>query len=184
MILVATSADTGWTTWPMHKSYPPVMQEIVLQASAGRLSERNIRVGQPFDQSFPAAGASAAGHGGHTQEAVDRDQAAARRRRQPVPFRADRHGGRVPGQGRAAAGTRIVVRRQHQPRRERSDQARPRGLAEMLPGWNFLYLTNSRELAEDASSVGRRGELHRPLLYGLLILLLVESITGVEVRAP
>ena len=49
-------------------------------------------------------------------------------------------------------------------------------LAEILPGWNFQYLTNSRELAEDASSVGRRGELHRPLLYGLLILLLLESI--------
>ena len=49
-------------------------------------------------------------------------------------------------------------------------------LAELLPGWNFLYLTNSRELTEDASAVGRRGELHRPLLYGLLILLLVESI--------
>ena len=57
VIQVATSADTGWTTWPLHKSYPPVMQQIVLRASAGRLAERNIRVGQPFDQSFPAAGA-------------------------------------------------------------------------------------------------------------------------------
>lgn len=50
------------------------------------------------------------------------------------------------------------------------------GLAELLPGWNFLYLTNSRELTEDASSVRSRGELHRPFLYGLLILLLVESL--------
>jgi hypothetical protein len=50
------------------------------------------------------------------------------------------------------------------------------GLKKVVPGWNFLYLTNSRELIEDASSVGRRGELHRPLLYTLLILLLVESI--------
>ena len=53
MIVVATSADTGWTTWPIHKSYPPVMEQIVLRASAGRLTERNIRVGQPYDQSFP-----------------------------------------------------------------------------------------------------------------------------------
>ena len=59
VILVATSADTGWTTWPIHKSYAPVMQEIVLRAAAGRLSDRNIRVGQPFDQSFPAPGAAA-----------------------------------------------------------------------------------------------------------------------------
>ena len=60
MILVATTADMGWTTWPVHKSYPPVMQEIVLQAAAGQMSERNIRVGQPFDQSFPARRGSAA----------------------------------------------------------------------------------------------------------------------------
>ena len=65
VILVATSADMGWTTWPVHKSYLPVMQQIVMRASAGRFAERNIRVGQPFDQSFPAAGAGAAGHGGH-----------------------------------------------------------------------------------------------------------------------
>ena len=69
VVLVATSADTGWTTWPIHKSYLPVMQQIVMRASAGRFAERNIRVGQPFDQSFPAAGAGAAGHGGHAQGA-------------------------------------------------------------------------------------------------------------------
>ena len=60
VVMVATSADTGWTTWPIHKSYPPVMQQIVLRASAGRLSERNIRVGQPYDQSFSEAGSAAA----------------------------------------------------------------------------------------------------------------------------
>jgi hypothetical protein len=49
-------------------------------------------------------------------------------------------------------------------------------LAEQLPDWKFLYLTNSKELTRDARSVGRRGELHRPLLYGLLILLLLESL--------
>ena len=49
-------------------------------------------------------------------------------------------------------------------------------LKEAIPGWNFLYLTNSRELALDVSSVGRRGELHQQLLYGLLCLLLVESV--------
>ncbi len=65
VFLVATSADTGWTTWPIHKSYPPVMQQIVLRASAGRISERNIRVGQPFDQSFPASGVDGPGHGCH-----------------------------------------------------------------------------------------------------------------------
>jgi hypothetical protein len=50
------------------------------------------------------------------------------------------------------------------------------GLQERLPGWKFAHLTNWRELTRSAVSVGRRGELHRPLLYGALSLLLLESI--------
>ena len=60
VIQVATSADTGWTTWPLHQSYPPIMEQIILQAASGRLSERNVRVGQPFDQALPASAAGAA----------------------------------------------------------------------------------------------------------------------------
>ena len=50
-------------------------------------------------------------------------------------------------------------------------------LADLLPGWNFLYVHPSdwKELTENAASVGRRGELHRPLLISLLLLLLLES---------
>ncbi len=59
VVLVATSADAGWTDWPLHKSYPPLMQQIVMRASTGRFAERNIRVGQPFDRSFPASAAGA-----------------------------------------------------------------------------------------------------------------------------
>ncbi len=52
------------------QSYPPVMEQIVLRASAGRLTERNIRVGQPYDQSFPETATAAAGDGRHAQGAV------------------------------------------------------------------------------------------------------------------
>ena len=48
-------------------------------------------------------------------------------------------------------------------------------LAEAVPGWKFTYLTNWRDLSQSATSVGRRGELHRPLLFALLAMLLVES---------
>jgi hypothetical protein len=50
------------------------------------------------------------------------------------------------------------------------------GLAEAMPGWNFAYITNWRDLTTNATSVSRRGEFHRPLLYGVLALLIVESI--------
>jgi hypothetical protein len=48
-------------------------------------------------------------------------------------------------------------------------------LEQRLPGWSFSLLTNSLELSQSAASVSRRGELHRPLLYGALVLLLVET---------
>ncbi len=63
-------------------------------------------------------------HGGHAQGPADRGQAESRRRRQPAPLRADGALGTLPGQDRAAAGTRNRVRGQPGPRRERSREAR------------------------------------------------------------
>jgi len=175
VILVATSADLGWTNWPLHKSYLPVMQQIVMGAASGRFAERNIKVGQPFDQSFPAAGAGAAvtvvppkgqPHATKLQAAEGVSQ-----------FHFEETD--VAGQYQVKIGPPLS--------RESSFAANPdpaesdltkldrSGLAEAVPGWNFLYLTNSRELALDVSSVGRRGELHQQLLYGLLAMLLLES---------
>ena len=50
------------------------------------------------------------------------------------------------------------------------------GLADAVPGWSFAYLTNWRELTGNAAAVSRHGELHRTLLYLVLVLLMVESI--------
>ena len=33
-----------------------MMEQIILQAASGRIAERNVRVGQPLDQAFPASG--------------------------------------------------------------------------------------------------------------------------------
>jgi hypothetical protein len=176
VFLVATSADTGWTTWPVHKSYVPVMQQLVVQAAAGRLSERNIRVGQPFDLPFPSSGAGVAATvvtpkgqnlpsklqpaGGVSQFHFEQTELSG-------PYQI-RIGPPLAREAWFAANTDPAE----------SDLAKldRAALAEILPGWNFLYLTSSRELAEDTRSVGRRGELHRPMLYALLALLLVESI--------
>jgi hypothetical protein len=175
VILVATSADAGWTTWPLHNSYPPVMEQIMLQAASGRMAERNIRVGQPLDQSFPAAGVAA-------------PATVVTPKGQPVPTRLKGEGGLshlhfeqtdLSGAYQVRIGPPLAV--------ESSSAANPdpaesdplkldeSTLKERLPGWNFVYLTNWRELSRSAVSVGRRGELHRPLLYGALFFLLLES---------
>jgi hypothetical protein len=176
VIQVATSADTGWTTWPLHNSYLPVMQQMVIEAAAGRLEERNIRVGQPYDQSFAAAGASSP----VTVTTPSKGQ--------PVTTRLKAAGGlsqlhfeqtELSGPYHVKIGPPLSIEAEFatNPDPAESDPAKLDGssLAERLPGWSFSHLTNWRELARNAASVGRRGELHRPLLYAALALLLVES---------
>jgi hypothetical protein len=176
VVMVATSADTGWTTWPVHQSYVPVMQQIVLRASSGKLSERNIRVGQPFDQSFPAADAGAA-----VTVVTPKGQPLAAKL-QPAGGVSQFHFEQTELSGRyqvrigAPLAQESSFAANTDPAESDLKKLDRAELSEMLPGWNFLYLTNSSELTEDARAVGRRGELHRPLLYGLLVLLLVESI--------
>ena len=50
------------------------------------------------------------------------------------------------------------------------------GLADAVPGWKFAYLTNWKELTATRRPSAVRGELHRSLLYGVLVFLLVESV--------
>ena len=176
VFLVATSADTGWTTWPIHRSYLPVMQQIVLRASAGRISERNIRVGQPFDQSFPASGVAAP----VTVKTPKGQSVAAKLQAAGGVSQFHFEQTDLSGFYQVKIGPPLALESSFAANTDpaESDLAKldRTALKELLPSWNFQYLTNSKELTEDASSVGRRGELHRPLLYGVLILLLVESI--------
>jgi hypothetical protein len=175
VFLVATSADAGWTTWPLHRSYPPVMQQLILQASTGRLTERTIRVGQPYDQTFPAAGASSI-----ATVTPPRGQA--------VNLKLKTSGGlsqlhyeqtELSGTYQVRIGPPLATEASFaaNPDPAESDLAKldQTGLSQRFPGWNFVHLTNWRELSGNAASVGRRGELHRPLLYGALVLLLLES---------
>jgi hypothetical protein len=175
VILVATSADADWTTWPLHNSFPPIMQQIVLQAASGRLAERNIRVGQPYDQAFALAGATA-------------PATVVTPRAQPMTTRLKAQGSisqlhfeqtDLAGPYQVRIGPPLSVDHSFaaSPDPAESDLAKldQAALQEQLPDFSFVHLTNWRELTRSAVSVGRRGELHRPLLCGALFLLLLES---------
>jgi hypothetical protein len=176
VVMVATSADTGWTTWPIHLSYLPVMQQIVFRASAGRLSERNIRVGQPFDQSFPQSAAAA------PVSVTNRKGQVIAAKLQPAGGVSQFHFEQtdLAGPYQAKIGPPLSKDTSFAANTDPAESTLAKldraALSELLPGWNFAYLTNFRELTQDSSSVGRRGELHRPLLYGVLALLLCESV--------
>jgi hypothetical protein len=152
------------------------MQQIIFQAAAGRLAERNIKVGQPYDQSFPAAALSA-------QASIVTPKG------QTVAARLTPSGGasqlhfeqtELSGPYQVRLGPPVGAESSFaaNPDPAESDLAKldRAGLEQRLPGWNFVHMTNASELAQSATSVGRRGELHRPLLYGALALLLVESL--------
>ncbi len=178
VIQVATSADVGWTSWPLHPSYPPIMEAIILEAASGRIAERNVRVGQPLDQALPAAAAGA------SVEVTRPDEA-----RQPSKVKA---AGDVSlfhfeetdlsGAYRARIGPPLAVEALFaaNPDPAESDPAKLDrvALAEAVPGWKFAYFTNWRDLTGNSAAVARRGELHRPLLYALLVMLIVESIAA------
>ncbi len=178
VIFVATSADTGWTTWPIHKSYLPVMQQIVLRASSGRLTERNIQVGQPYDQSFPETAAAA-----QATVVTPRGQSLASKL-QPAGGVSRFHYEQtdLSGEYKLRIGPPLGVDSSFAANTDpaESDLAKLDGavLGEILPGWRFIYVHPSdwNELTRNAASVGRRGELHRPMLYAVLVLLLLESV--------
>jgi Aerotolerance regulator N-terminal/von Willebrand factor type A domain len=47
-LLVTTSADVAWTTWPVHPTFPPIIHEMVRFAVSGRSQERQRLVGDPL----------------------------------------------------------------------------------------------------------------------------------------
>ncbi len=178
VIQVATSADAGWTSWPLHKSYLPVMQQMVFRAAAGHLAERNIKVGQPYDQSFPATAAQAP----VTVLSPKGQSLTLKLESKPnsgvsqlVYTQTDRAG---PYQVKVGPPVTQESSFAANPDPAESELAKldRAAVAQAVPGWNFTYLTNAQELTQDTASVGQRGELHRPLLFLLLTLLLVESL--------
>lgn len=184
VILVGTSADRDWTDWPIHQSYPPVMEKLVLLAASGRSEDRNIVVGQPLDLTLPLSAAGAEVH----LVWPDRDEPVKDSEVQQSRSKLDADGDvsrfrfsptRRSGTYRVEIGAPVgqATRFAANPPTIESDLTKLdlNGLRAALPGWRFDYDSDWRPLQEHAASVGQRGELHRPLLWTLLAFLLTES---------
>jgi len=176
VILVATSADAGWTSWPLHKSYPPVMQQMVLQAAAGRLGEHNIRVGEAYHQSFPAAGVAAPVAVTTPSGRVVSTRLVEAAGLGELRFEQTDLAGRY--EARVGPPVNISTSFAANPDPVESDLARlDRSAAQALfAPLSVVYVAGAGKFAADPGSVGRRGELHRPLLEAILLLLIVESV--------
>ncbi len=185
VVVVGTSADRDWTDWPIHQSYPPVMEKIVLLAASGRFEDRNIPVGRPIDEIFPvsAAGAEAVVTWPDLDEAVkDSDVQHAESKLELDGDVSHLHFTRTDRSGtyrvQVGAPLGLTSRFAANPDPAESDPAKLDAVAlrTAVPGWKFDYDNDWKPLQKNAASLGQRGELHRPFLWAILVLLLVESL--------
>lgn len=58
VVLFASTANTDWNSWAASPSYPAFMQELVRYASAGRLREQTLTVGDPLEEYLPVTGSA------------------------------------------------------------------------------------------------------------------------------
>ncbi len=178
VVQVATSADRDWTTWPLHPSFPPVMEQIVLLAASGKFEDRNVRVGQPLLQAFPptATGAEA----GVTRPGGKKAATKLRSAGDVSQFTFDDTD--LSGVYNVEIGSPLNLKTAFaaNPDPIESDPAKldENGLKQAVPNWKFFYDNDWHGLEKNATSLGARGEIHRPLLWTVLILLLVESVLG------
>lgn len=57
VLLLTTTVNMEWTTWPVSPSYLPMMQELLRYAVAGKLREQTAQVGQSLEEYLsPASG--------------------------------------------------------------------------------------------------------------------------------
>jgi hypothetical protein len=185
VVLVATTADRDWTSWPVHQSYPAVMERIVLEAAAGRLSERNVRVGEPLEAVLPATAAGSEAvvtappdtdPGDATPAPVPRIRLAAegstvRLRTEPT----DRSGAYRVEIG-PPVGLQARFAANPDPAESRVERFDSAGLKAALPGLDFTLAADGRAPFDSETAPAAAGELHRPLLWGVLVLVLAESL--------
>jgi hypothetical protein len=176
VVMIATSADSKWSTWPLHPSYPVVMGEIALLAASGRTGEKNSLVGQEIIQSYPATAGAAAvtlktPDKGARELALRPEADATYLRLAPPETSGVYEAAIAPPVARTdrfAVNTPVVE----------SDPARvdPGSLKELVPGFDPVVIKSAEELTKAADEVARRGEVHRPLLLAVLVLILLETL--------
>jgi hypothetical protein len=185
VILVATSADRDWTSWPVHQSYPAVMERIVLEAAAGRLAERTARVGEPLQAVLPASASGAEALVTLPSDLISPSDTPEPPQRIPliaegtsVWLRTDPT--ERTGAYRVEVGppvgflARFAVN--PDPAESRVERLDAAALRATWPGLEFDLRPADQLAPERSLTPPAAAELHRPLLWGVLCLLLVESV--------
>jgi hypothetical protein len=178
-LLVTTSVDERWGTWPLWPSFVPLIHEIVQYSVAGRWGDRQRLAGDALTEIFAVT-------------AADVDAAVARPDGQTQSARIAREDtfSRFTFENTSETGIYEVTFAHPVSRSELfavNVDPRESNLAkfvheelsdELLTGVEFSYLTNwqGEESAPEDSSSSEHGGLARWLLYAILYLMFVEQM--------
>jgi hypothetical protein len=176
---IATTANQDWTTWPLHPSWVPVMEAMIAEAASGRSAEINVRVGQPLVRSFSSAAAGTEAEvrlpSGKVETVTLTPDGDVSTLKFVDTMRA--------GSYSATIGPPVsrTVPFGVNPETIESDLSHldSTALKASFPKWSFLYDNDWRPYQESAAAVGDRGELHRVMLWAILVLLILETILAV-----
>jgi hypothetical protein len=178
-ILITTSVDERWGTWPLWPSFLPLIHEIVQFSVAGRWEDRQRLVGESLSEIFSTAAADV----DVTVMSPDRETHSARVVR-------DETFSRFSFENTSESGIYEVTFAHPVSRTELfavNVDPRESNLAkfvheefseELLTGLEFSYLTNWPDdaSAPENSSSAEHGGLARWILYGILYLMFVEQM--------
>ena len=178
-ILVATSVDERWGTWPLWPSFLPLVHEIVQYSVAGRWGDRQRLVGDALSEIFPGTAADVAAAvirpNGETSSArVVREETCSR-----FAFENTSESGIYEVTFAHPVSRSELFAVNVDPRESNLAKYGQEELAEeLLTGLEFSYLTSwpGEESAPEESSSAEHGGLARWILYVILYLMFVEQM--------
>ena len=162
---------TPWNAWPAWPSFLPMVQEILAAAVAGQQGQRNVQVGQPLGELVDANSATAA----LVLTTPDK-------RREELRTTTDQDGVRWSFGDTMLSGIYAVEYGSPRPHDEdyavnvdTAESNLARIDPEELPKGFVMHSQSGIDEPTNAE-VGRRSDLHRMLLYGVLGLLFTETL--------
>lgn len=177
-LIVTTSVETSWGPWPVQRSFPPIMHEIVHYAVTGRWEERHRLVGEPLTRIFPlrAFGVPV------TVKRPDEVEEEARLTDEDgiARFsyrRTDRRGLYEVALGVPLSRSELFAVNLDSRESDLAKATEEELQTELFPGIEFTYLTEWREFRRRAESAATdRGSLTRWLLAAAFCLIIIEQM--------
>ena len=178
-ILVTTSVDERWGSWPLWPSFLPLVHEIVQFAVSGRWGERQRLVGEPLTEIFPATAidvdiaVSRPDGETHAARVVQQDSY-----NQFVYDKTNDSGVYEVNFASPVARSELFAVNVDPRESNLAKFVQEEVAEELLPGSEFVYLTNwpGEESAPAESPAAERGGLTRLMLYVILYLMFTEQM--------